>query len=67
MGYGRDVSSGPPIVEVTLLECCVRQTSEGFCNFDLLDAEFFDDESMVLLYRCQKDEGALISHLQCML
>jgi hypothetical protein len=64
MRYGRDVSGGLPVVEVALLECRVQQTNgEALYNFDLLGVEFFDDESMVLLYRCPTGDGALISYV----
>lgn len=67
MRYGRDVLGGLPVVEVALLECRVLQTNsdhgEALYNFDLLGVEFFDDESMVLLYRCPTGDGALISYV----
>ena len=65
MRYGSDMSSGPPVVDVALLECRAEQSSQCLCNMDLLAAEFFDDESMVLLYRFPTDDGALILYLQC--
>lgn len=65
MRYGGDVLNLPPVVDVALLDCRVGQsTGDVFCEFDLLDAEFFDDESIVLVYRCQKRDGALISYLR---
>jgi anaphase-promoting complex subunit 4 len=64
MRYGTDVSNTPPAVDVALLECRVSDHKEGLCSLDLLGAEFFDDENMIILYTCQKDYGAPISYLQ---
>ena len=68
MRYSGDVLNLPPVVDVALLDCRVGRSSSDpgdvFRDFDLLDAEFFDDESIVLVYRCQKRDGALISYLR---
>ena len=68
MRYGSDMSAGPLVVDVALLECRVWQSNsdqeECLCDMDILSAEFFDDESMVLLYRYPKNDGALIAYLQ---
>jgi len=68
MRYGGDMSAGPLTVNVALLECRAWQSNSDqggyFCDMDVLSAEFFDDESMVLLYKYQKKHGALISYLQ---
>lgn len=63
MRYSSDMSTGPLVVDVVLLECRVWQ-SDCLCDMDILSAEFFDDESVVLLYRYQKNDGALIAYLQ---
>jgi len=59
MRYGSDVSHGLPVVDVALLDCRVQQSNsdlgESLDNLDLLGADFFDDENMVVLYRYQKD------------
>jgi len=52
MCYSSDVSNVLPVVGVALLHCCVRENGS---DLDLLGADFFDDESMVLLYRCQEE------------
>jgi hypothetical protein len=64
MRYGGDLLEVPPVIAVALLDCSVRRGNSGHeekdCDLDLLGADFFDDESMVVLYRCRKGDGALI-------
>jgi len=64
MRYGGDMSAGPLTVNVALLECRAWQSNSDqggyFCDMDVLSAEFFDDESMVLLYKYQKKHGQTI-------
>ena len=42
---------------VAILECRLREDSHGIVDFDLLDADFFDDESLVIVYRAQGVSG----------
>jgi hypothetical protein len=64
MRYGGDLSEVPPVTAVALLDCSVRRGNSGHgekvCDLDLLGADFFDDESMVVLYRCRKGDGGLM-------
>lgn len=37
---------------VAVLECRIREEEDGgFADFSLLDVEFFDEESLVIIYR----------------
>ena len=45
-------SGGPPRLEVALLECTV-----GDVACELLEAEFFDDDSLVIVYRLPGQES----------
>ncbi|KAJ3970282.1 anaphase-promoting complex, cyclosome, subunit 4-domain-containing protein [Lentinula raphanica] len=52
--YGRDNSH----VELAVLECCLRRSEEeDVVGVDLLALEFFDDETVVIVYRTDRGEA----------
>ncbi|KAH9946631.1 anaphase-promoting complex, cyclosome, subunit 4-domain-containing protein [Amylocystis lapponica] len=52
-------STSPLGGSVALVECCVSSEgeNEGILPFDLLDAEFFDDNTLVVVYRIRNRYG----------
>lgn len=55
MPYDRYVAGVHDDIQVCLLECSVR--GEGSAEVDVLDVEFFDDETLVLVYQAKGIEG----------
>lgn len=55
MPYGRYVAGVHDDIQVSLLECSVR--GEESTDVDVLDAEFFDDETLILVYQAKGTEG----------
>ncbi|KAH9486913.1 hypothetical protein JR316_0000979 [Psilocybe cubensis] len=49
----------PSEIGVALLECYLTEEGEEQSNFDLLDADFFDDECVVIIYRLREGETTL--------
>lgn len=52
--YGSGVDKHPLRVSIALLECC--GALEDAVSFDVVNAEFFDDEELLIIYR-NKGEG----------
>lgn len=50
----------PVSIGICLLECFVANEDGVRVDIDLLNAEFFDDETIVIVYRL-RDQGAFIS------
>jgi hypothetical protein len=61
MDYEQEASNQPPQVAVAMVECRVRkeiqEPQEMTDYFDLLEADFFDDESMIIVYRLRDTRG----------
>lgn len=55
MPYDRYVAGVHDEIHVSLLECSAG--GEGRADIDILDAEFFDDETLVLVYQAKDTEG----------
>ena len=56
--YGQTTS--PFHIGVVLLECCVGdvlKAPENRLDFDLLDLDFFDDETIVVVLRLRTEDG----------
>lgn len=52
MGYGTAAKEhSPPPLEVILLECRPAESGADEPDFEVLGLEFFDDETMIVLYR----------------
>jgi hypothetical protein len=62
--YGRDAGQQALRVWIALLDCSGEE--EGSVQIDVVNAEFFDEESLVLVYRSQ-DQGTfrLICSAKC--
>ncbi|THH16998.1 hypothetical protein EW146_g3736 [Bondarzewia mesenterica] len=56
--YGHEAPGSLIDLGMAILECRLRE-GDGVVDFDLLDAEFFDDESLVIVYRAQGLRGAV--------
>lgn len=54
------MSRDPPVVDFALLECRVTEINPDHadCHIDLtlFDVEFFDDQSMIVLYKARGDD-----------
>ncbi|KAG8219826.1 anaphase-promoting complex, cyclosome, subunit 4-domain-containing protein [Butyriboletus roseoflavus] len=60
MPYGQYVAGVHDDVEVSLLECSVRGIGgEGSTEVDVLDAEFFDEETLIVVYQGKETQGAI--------
>ncbi|KIK94368.1 hypothetical protein PAXRUDRAFT_828088 [Paxillus rubicundulus Ve08.2h10] len=60
MPYGRYVTGVHEDVEVTLLECSVCENDDkAGADIDILDAEFFDDETIILVYQGKGSQGPI--------
>ena len=58
MPYDRSVTGVHDVIQVSLLECSIPELSgRGNIEVDILDAEFFDDEILILVYRIKETEG----------
>ena len=58
MPYGRYVTGVHDDIQVSILECSTQEFSEeGNVEINILDAEFFDDETLVLVYQAKETEG----------
>lgn len=59
MHHGLTSTPSPFRVRVAVLECCIQQEGAygGVVPLDLLDVEFFDDSSLVLVYRIGGRDG----------
>lgn len=56
--YMKNASSATH-VGVVLLECCLPlEAEESVVDLDLLEAEFFDDECVVIVYRLPSQGGS---------
>lgn len=65
MDYGSARDS--PVVDFALLECRVNEISSDHAdcqtNLTLFDVEFFDDQSMIVLYSARgEDDGRLCDY-----
>ena len=55
-----------PTVEVSVLECCASEEgSEEPLPFALLDADFFDSEVLVIVYRPKDQQGEWAGAVLC--
>lgn len=59
------MSGTVPVVDAALLECKIPDSSidngDNYVDLNLFNAEFFDDETIILLYKTRgDDDGALI-------
>lgn len=54
--FGVEVSELPSEIGMVLLECYLLEEGEERSDFDLLEADFFDDECVVILYRLRQRE-----------
>ncbi|KAF9229304.1 hypothetical protein BS17DRAFT_689834 [Gyrodon lividus] len=60
MPYGRYVAGVDEHIEVTLLECSVCENDDNAgAEVDILDAEFFDDETVILVYQAKGSQGPI--------
>ncbi|KIJ68430.1 hypothetical protein HYDPIDRAFT_106626 [Hydnomerulius pinastri MD-312] len=60
MPYGRYAIGVHNHIEVTLLECSVCENDdEGSADLNILDAEFFDDETIILIYQITGTQGPI--------
>lgn len=58
MPYGQYVTGVHDDVQVSLLECFVEQFGgEGNVEVDVLDVEFFDDETLIVVYQGKETQG----------
>ncbi|KAF8973944.1 anaphase-promoting complex, cyclosome, subunit 4-domain-containing protein [Flammula alnicola] len=57
--FGVEAAELPSEIGITLLECYLPEEDEEQSNFDLLDADFFDDECVVIVYRLVQGETTL--------
>lgn len=58
MPYGRYVAGVHDDIQVSLLECCVcKFGGEGNIALDVLDVEFFDEETLILVYQAKETQG----------
>jgi len=55
--FGVEVSELPSEIGIALLECYLLEEGEERSDFDLLEADFFDDECVVILYRLRQRES----------
>jgi len=55
--FGVEVSELPSEIGIALLECYLLEEGEERSDFDLLEADFFDDEYVVILYRLRQRES----------
>jgi anaphase-promoting complex subunit 4 len=59
--YSQPTSSSPFHIGVVLLECCltddVDDRRKRLDSFDLLEADFFDDESIVVVFRLRTEDS----------
>jgi hypothetical protein len=62
-----EASHIPLPIEVALLECRIpeeaRERLAMADDFDLLEADFFDDESIVIVFRLRRTNGNLNSRI----
>jgi hypothetical protein len=65
MRYNQEASHIPSPIDVALLECRIsaeaREQLKMVDDFDLLEADFFDDESIVIVLRLSRTNGNLNS------
>lgn len=47
----------PLNVGIALLECCIAGEEGAQVDLELLEAEFFDDECVVIVYRLRTEGG----------
>ena len=68
MRYGAEMRDLSPAVDVILLECRLPESSTDEPDFEVLGLEFFDDETMIILYKVRgAEDGKLILYMQIML
>ncbi|KDR85006.1 hypothetical protein GALMADRAFT_233556 [Galerina marginata CBS 339.88] len=54
--FGVEAPEPPSEIGIALLECYLPEEGQERSNFDLLDADFFDDECVVIVYRLRQGE-----------
>lgn len=59
MPYGQYVTGVHNDIQVSLLESSVREIGGqgSAADVDVLDAEFFDEETLILVYRAKETQG----------
>ena len=58
--YEQEASNKSAHIAVAMLECYLGgESQEHQDSFDLLEADFFDDESMVIVYRLCNTRGII--------
>lgn len=55
--YGDKTLQLPIHVEIAMLECSFAEEGEEAVELELLEAEFFDDECVVIIYRLPSRDG----------
>lgn len=57
----QEASHIPPPTDIALLECRLTEEAQEQLaltdDFDLLEADFFDDESIVIVFRLRRTNG----------
>jgi hypothetical protein len=65
MRYGQEASQMSLPIDIALLECRLPEEAQERMeiteDFDLLEADFFDDESIVVVFRLHRKNGNLSS------
>lgn len=56
LGLSLEAIDLPPRIGVAILKCVLPEEGEG-CTVGLLDADFFDDESVIIVYRLREGES----------
>ncbi|KAF8445957.1 anaphase-promoting complex, cyclosome, subunit 4-domain-containing protein [Boletus edulis BED1] len=59
MPYGRYVAGIHDDIQFSLLGCCVGEFGGERSEIDVLDMEFFDEETLILVYQAKKGQGAI--------
>lgn len=55
--FGVEASEFPSSIGGVLLQCYLPEEGDEESNLDLLDADFFDDECVVIIYRLRGGES----------
>ena len=65
MSHAKDGSELAHSMSFVSLECCIYPAEEGgdMIPIEVLDAEFFDDKVLVVIYRSLGEEQGMCIHL----
>lgn len=67
MHYGAEVQDVSSVVDAILLECRLPEGNTDEPDFQVLGLEFFDDETMIILYKARgTEDGTIMSCTQIM-